>query len=375
VDLSNVSLPGFFDKNIVGTANSLTAGLGNAGGGITYFVMPAVYKSLVSDGLTPHTAWRVAFIVPGILIVFSAILLVVLCADTPTGKWADRAQAAENNLRQHEVNGHVVDVPGSVTEEGKKTDSGMRTPSGVSDEEKKLDATRGTFGDHEMQMGEQQMLDTARGEVIQKPSFKEILKVCFSPQTLVLGACYFCTFGTELSVNSILGNWYTKNFPYLGLQGSGNWAAMFGLMNVVCRPLGGLVSDIAYKSTGTVWSKKILLHAYGLITGAFLVATGVTDSKNLHTLVLLIGIGVAFFLEGCNGLVYSLVPHVHPYANGVVSGFAGACGNLGGIVFAIIFRYVGLYGKSTWIIGVIVMAIHVLICWVPLIPKGQIGGR
>ena len=32
---------GFFDKNCVGRANALAAGWGNAGGGITYFVMPA----------------------------------------------------------------------------------------------------------------------------------------------------------------------------------------------------------------------------------------------------------------------------------------------------------------------------------------------
>jgi MFS transporter, NNP family, nitrate/nitrite transporter len=32
---------GFFDKNCVSRANALAAGWGNAGGGITYFVMPA----------------------------------------------------------------------------------------------------------------------------------------------------------------------------------------------------------------------------------------------------------------------------------------------------------------------------------------------
>ena len=29
---------GYYDKSVVGTANSLTAGLGNAGSGVTYFV-------------------------------------------------------------------------------------------------------------------------------------------------------------------------------------------------------------------------------------------------------------------------------------------------------------------------------------------------
>jgi MFS transporter, NNP family, nitrate/nitrite transporter len=367
---------GFFDKNVVGTANALTGGLGNAGGGITYFVMPAVYRSLVKDGLSSHVAWRVSFIVPGILIVVTALALVFCCPDTPVGKWADRAQAAESNLRQHAVTaGPIVDVPGEISAEKKGSHAGTESPSGVSDEEKKLDNTRGTFGDHEAQMGEQQMVDTAKGEVIQKPSFKEATKVILSASTFVTASCYFCSFGSELAINSILGNYYAKNFPTLGLQNQGNWAAMFGLLNVVTRPLGGFVADIAYRYTGTVWSKKVLLHVYGVIFGAFLVAIGATNPMNQSTMFGLVA-GAAFFLEGANGLNFATVPHVHPYANGIVSGFTGASGNFGGIIFAIIFRYNGKnYGRSFWIIGVICMCVNVAVSWIRPVPKGQIGGR
>jgi NNP family nitrate/nitrite transporter-like MFS transporter len=227
-------------------------------------------------------------------------------------------------------------------------------------------------------MGEQQMLDTARGEVIQKPSFTTMLKVICSPAVLVLGAAYFCTFGAELAVNSILGSYYQHQFPQLPKQTSSNWAAMFGLMNVIFRPLGGVVSDLAYKYTQSVWAKKALLHGYCLITGGFLVAIGMVDSHSLSQLVCLIGVGAAFFLEGANGLNFSLVPHVRPESNGVVSGFVGACGNLGGIVFAIVFRYAGAgsnYGHAIWIIGAIILGLQVLTCWIPPIPKGQVGGR
>ncbi|TKA80786.1 hypothetical protein B0A49_01934 [Cryomyces minteri] len=224
-------------------------------------------------------------------------------------------------------------------------------------------------------MGEQQMIDTARGEIIQKPSVKEGMRVIFSAPTFVTGALYFCSFGAELAINSVLGNYYGKNFPYLGLQGEGNWAAMFGLLNVVFRPLGGVAADMAYRRTRSVWAKKALLHAYGIITGAFLIAIGLTDSHHLPTMVGLIA-GMAFFLEGGNGLNYALVPHVHPYANGIVSGFTGACGNLGGIIFAIIFRYNGKnYGKVFWIIGVITIAMNLAVSWIRPIPKTQIGGR
>lgn len=68
-----------FDKNIVGTANSLTGGFGNAGGGVTYFVMPAVYNSLVSNGLSTSQAWRVSFVVPGKILLLRMIYRV---ADT-----------------------------------------------------------------------------------------------------------------------------------------------------------------------------------------------------------------------------------------------------------------------------------------------------
>lgn len=50
------------------------------------FVMPAIYDSLVhSQGLTPHRAWRVAYVAPFIIIVTLALAMLFLCEDTPTG--------------------------------------------------------------------------------------------------------------------------------------------------------------------------------------------------------------------------------------------------------------------------------------------------
>ncbi|KAI9748349.1 MAG: hypothetical protein M1835_001815 [Candelina submexicana] len=369
---------GFFDKNVVGTANALTGGLGNAGGGITYFLMPAVFDSLVArQHLTPHKAWRVAFIVPFIAIVVVAIGMIVCCPDTPTGKWADRHRAAEQSLNAHLNVDPVVDVPGAISVE-RRTASGSGSESrSDSDEKLRIDATgkAGAFGDHEAHLGEQEMLDTARGEIVAKPSFKEAMPVIFSLQTLVQGACYFNSFGAELAINSILGAYYVKNFPKLGQTGSGNWAAMFGLLNVVFRPLGGVVADFAYNRTHNLWVKKSLIHIYGVIAGAFLIAIGLKNSHHQSTMFGLVA-GMAFFLEGGNGLNYALVPHVHPHANGIVSGVTGASGNLGGIIFAIIFRYNKTnYHRVIWIIGIISIAMNVAVSWIRPIPKKQIGGR
>jgi NNP family nitrate/nitrite transporter-like MFS transporter len=81
-------------------------------------------------------------------------------------------------------------------------------------------------------------------------------------------------------------------------------------------------------------------------------------------------------MDASNGGNFAVVPHVHPFANGILSGIVGACGNLGGIIFAIIFRYNGVnYAKVFWIIGAISIAVNLSVSWIRPIPRGQIGGQ
>ena len=61
---------------------------------------------------------------------------------------------------------------------------------------------------------------------------------------------------------------------------------------------------------------------------------------------------------------------------GIVSGCTGAAGNLGGIVFSIIFRYQpNKYNKTFYIIGAITIGINLALSWIRPVPKSQIGGR
>ena len=77
-----------------------------------------------------------------------------------------------------------------------------------------------------------------------------------------------------------------------------------------------------------------------------------------------------------NGANFGLVPHVHPHANGIISGFTGAAGNLGGVIFAILFRFHGThYDQAFWILGIITIGLNLVFAWVNPIPKGQVGGR
>ncbi|KAJ5917701.1 hypothetical protein N7466_011255 [Penicillium verhagenii] len=345
---------GFFDKTIVGTANSLAGGWGNAGGGISYFLMPAIYDSLVtSQGLTAHKAWRIAYIVPFIIITAVALGMLFLCEDTPTGKWSERhLWAKEMGSNIHVTNGEPLDLSSGSPSANPSGPPSIYNSKITADVEKKGGAeSPSQISDKEAPARGQ--MSTLSSDIIIAPSRREALSVAFSPSTMAVAVPYACSFGAELALDGFLGTYYAANFPKMGQTESGRWAAMFGLLNIVFRPAGGYMADMVFRATGSIWSKKLLLTFLGVIMGAFLLAIGLTDPTHEATMFGLVA-GMAFFLEAANGANFGLVPHVHPYANGIVSGLVGGFGNLGGIIFAIIFRYnESHYGRSIWIMGVI----------------------
>ncbi|KIV89812.1 hypothetical protein PV10_07184 [Exophiala mesophila] len=374
----------FFDKNVVGSSNALIGGWGNAGGGFTYFVMPMIYDSLQNDmGLTSSQAWRVSFVVPFIIITATALGMYLLCPDTPTGRWSDRHNATKQLLNEHGVQGPVFD-----TDTGSSTPTQRLSGTATSVEEEKMGqreasrhpdierrSIRRASAGKEVSLPREEMLEIARGEVIKPPTFKEALNVFFSLQMAFHACVYICSFGGELAINSYLASYYLRNFPYLGQTKAGQWASMFGLLNVFTRPLGGIISDILYHYTHSLWVKKWWIVFVGIVSGAFNIAIGLADPHDEATMFGLIA-GMAFFLEAGNGASFSLVPHVFPHANGIISGYTGAAGNLGGVIFAILFRFHGTdYQESFWILGIMVIGFNLIFCWVRPIPKGQIGGR
>ncbi|KAK4673312.1 hypothetical protein QC763_110780 [Podospora pseudopauciseta] len=365
---------GFFDKNIVGTANALTGGFGNAGGGITYFIMPAVYDAFVASGRSPGQSWRLTFIIPLVMVIATGAALLLLCPDTPTGKWADRHLQAKENLHAHGIDETIVDIPGAIT------DRLPSTPPDSNHEKVDLKIERKTSAafDHEAQLSKTEMIQTAQGEIVQKPTLKEALQVARSPQTIFHILTYSCSFGSELAINAILASYYVKNFPSLGQTAASNYAAIFGFLNFVTRPLGGIVSDILYNYFGrSLWLKKMWIVVCGAVTGVLLIVIGVLDPRDQGVMFGLVAV-MAVFLEAGNGANFSLVPHVHPFANGILSGLTGAGGNLGGVVFAVVFRFMDGgkgYARGFWVIGVVNLGIALGVSWIRPLPRGQVGGH
>jgi NNP family nitrate/nitrite transporter-like MFS transporter len=250
--------------------------------------MPAIFDHFRETyGFSAHKAWRVSFTVPFVIIVGTAFLIVMLCPDTPVGSWSDRAINTKlNSVRTG------ADAGDGESQELKDANSSTCGISTNHDTESETDVNN---------------MAKYTDEAITNPTAMEFLNVASSPQTVALCAAYFCSFGGELAINSILGAYYLKNFPKLGQTTSGRWAAMFGLLNVYGRPLGGIISDVIYRYTnGNLWAKKMWIHGLGFLVGIFCIAIGVCNTRDLHKMVGLVA-GLAFFMDAGNGANFGLV--------------------------------------------------------------------
>ena len=79
-----------FAPNIKGTANAVAGGWGNTGGGATQIIMPLIAAGFVGLGwVSKENSWRLAMIVPGILLLVMAFLYFRYTKDTPQGNFEE----------------------------------------------------------------------------------------------------------------------------------------------------------------------------------------------------------------------------------------------------------------------------------------------
>ncbi|ARS52806.1 MFS transporter [Kushneria konosiri] len=76
-----------FAPNVVGTANATTAGWGNLGGGTTQILMPLVFSGVLMLGVSETLGWRLAMVVPGIVLFLTGIAYYRLTQDAPNGNF------------------------------------------------------------------------------------------------------------------------------------------------------------------------------------------------------------------------------------------------------------------------------------------------
>jgi NNP family nitrate/nitrite transporter-like MFS transporter len=76
-----------FAPKLKGTANAITGGWGNLGGGVTNMVMPLIFAAIVGFGYTKAEAWRYAMIAPGVMMLIISFLYWKYTTDTPNGNY------------------------------------------------------------------------------------------------------------------------------------------------------------------------------------------------------------------------------------------------------------------------------------------------
>ncbi|KAG7826676.1 hypothetical protein KL920_005278 [Ogataea angusta] len=207
-------------------------------------------------------------------------------------------------------------------------------------------------------------------EIIEDPTIKDVVKICISPRTMLVGLCYMCSFGTELAVESIISNLFGQKMPEWSTSKAGAWGSMLGLLNVVTRPAGGIISDFLYQRFKTTKAKKFWMIFTGLMQGVFLIWIGLVPELSIAGLIVSVSFLCLWFEMG-NGANYACVPVVNRHHSGIVSGVTGAMGNLGGIVFSLVFRYtiangVNNYFKAFWIIGIVCTVVNAACVLIPI---------
>ncbi|WP_163577216.1 MFS transporter [Halomonas faecis] len=147
-----------------------------------------------------------------------------------------------------------------------------------------------------------------------------------------LNSTYFANFGAELAVVSMLPMFFEQTWG-LSAAVAGLIAASFAFINLVARPMGGLVSD-------RLGNRRFVMLSYMFGIGVGFVLMGLLDSNWPLIIAIAITIFTSFFVQGAEGATFGIIPSIKRRITGQISGMAGAYGNVGAVVYLTIFTFV-----------------------------------
>ncbi|MAO14251.1 MFS transporter [Marinobacter sp.] len=147
-----------------------------------------------------------------------------------------------------------------------------------------------------------------------------------------LNSTYFTNFGAELAVVSMLPMFFEETWS-LSATAAGLIAASFAFVNLLARPMGGLVSD-------RMGNRRFVMLSYMFGIGLGFALMGLLNSN--WPLIIAVGITVftSFFVQGAEGATFGIIPSIKRRLTGQISGMAGAYGNVGAVVYLTIFTFV-----------------------------------
>ncbi len=277
-----------FIPEVAGTANSLTAGWGNLGGGLAQIVMGSLIFPLLKvmyggdgygnasrgyisdkDAATTYDrpsdlAWRTAMAVPACMCVYMAYACLRYSDDSPKGNFRER-----------------------------KDDGLMQ-------------------------------VETAQGA---------LFRSCCKLNTWLLVLQYGCCFGVEITMMNAAALYFQEEYGQT-TESAAAIASVFGWMNLFARGIGGFCSDMTSATQGMrgrLRCQFVLL----LVQGGLVCLFSTTSTLATSIVVMVI---FSIFVQASEGSTFAIVPYVDYGVTGSVAGVVGAGGNVGGVVFSLLFR-------------------------------------
>lgn len=150
-------------------------------------------------------------------------------------------------------------------------------------------------------------------------------------QVAILNVLYFATFGSELAVVSMLPLFFADTFG-LSAVVAGMLASAYAFMNLMSRPGGGWLSDkFGRKPT-------LIVLTAGLAIGYACMA--IVDSSWPVWLAVVAAMLCSFFVQSGEGAVFAVVPLIKRRLTGQIAGMTGAYGNVGAVIYLIVYSMV-----------------------------------
>jgi NNP family nitrate/nitrite transporter-like MFS transporter len=110
-------------------------------------------------------------------------------------------------------------------------------------------------------------------------------------------------------------------------------AASFAFVNLVARPMGGLVSD-------RMGNRRFVMLSYMMGIAIGFAFMGLLNSTWPLIIAIAITIACSFFVQGAEGATFGIIPSIKRRVTGQIAGMAGAYGNVGAVFYLFIFMFV-----------------------------------
>lgn len=313
----------WFPARDMGLAQGIYAGLGNFGSAAAAFVVPAVAALFVTAD-----NWRYAVAITGVISVVYGVIYYFSVTDTPKGAtyFTPKKTGAMEVTSKGDVWLYiVVQAPiylalGLLAWQLGMGKLKLLTPV----------VTYIIWGVLlALYLYQVQQIWRINSHVFQAP-VEEIHQYRFA-QVAVLCLMYFVSFGGELAVVSMLPLFFKDVFK-LSLQEAGFVAGCFAGTAFLTRPFGGWLSDQIGRK------KALLIVLVGMIAGYIVMSRMADMSLYLAIPLMLV---TSIFVNGANGTVYAVLPIIKRRLTGQIAGLAGAYGNVGSVLFLLVFGLTG----------------------------------